>query len=77
MTPATLQGQGVHSSLTLKAHIAGVPLSGTSETIAWDRGRSYAWICMERQTPGSVEGRFTLTPVDEALANIEGMAAMP
>jgi hypothetical protein len=112
IAPATMQGQGLHSSLTWNAHIAGVPLSGTSETIAWDRGKSYAWICTERLTPGSVEGRFTLMPVDaqhtdvtarlasdfppgvaslfslpsvtryfeeavdEALSNIEGMAAM-
>jgi hypothetical protein len=64
IAPATLHGQGLHSSLTWDAHIAGVPLSGTSESVAWDSGKSYAWICTERLTPGSVEGRFTLIAVD-------------
>jgi hypothetical protein len=64
MAPATMQGQGLHLSLTWEAHVAGVPLLGTSETIVWDSGKSYAWISMERVTPGSVEGRFILTPVD-------------
>jgi Polyketide cyclase / dehydrase and lipid transport len=64
IAPATLQGQGMHSSLTWQAHIAGVPLSGTSEATAWDTGKSYAWVCTERMTPGSVEGRFMLAPVD-------------
>ena len=64
MTPATTQGQGLHSTLTWDAHVAGVPLSGTSEATAWDSGKSYAWISTERMTPGSVEGRFMLTPVD-------------
>ena len=113
IAPATRQGQGLHASLTWEAHIAGVPLAGTSETTVWDSGKSYAWICTERMTPGSVEGRFMLMPVDaqhtdvtarlasdfppaiaslfylpavtryfeeavdEALANIEGMAATP
>lgn len=113
MTPASMQGRGLHSTVTWDAHVAGVPLSGTSETIVWDSGKSYAWVGTERVTPGSVEGRFLLAPVDaqhtdvtailssnlppavaslfqipgvtqqfegavdEALANIEGMAAMP
>lgn len=113
IAPASSQGQGLHSTFTWEAHIAGVPLSGMSETTVWDSGKSYAWISTERLTPGSVEGRFMLTPVDaqhtdvtatlssnfapavasliylpavtryfeeavdEALANIEGIAAMP
>jgi hypothetical protein len=64
IAPATMQGQGLHSSLTWTAHVAGVPLSGTSETVVWDSGKSYAWISTEQVTPGSVEGRFILTPVD-------------
>src|SRR5690349_18679821 len=64
MTPASMQGQGLHSSVTWETHVAGVPLAGTSEAIVWDSGKSYAWVGTERITPGSVEGRFLLTPVD-------------
>jgi hypothetical protein len=113
IAPATMQGQGLHSTLTWEAHVAGVPLSGTTETTVWDSGKSYAWVSTERVTPGSMEGRFILTPVDaqhtdltailssdlppavvalfhlpgvtqqfegavdQALTNIEGMAATP
>jgi Polyketide cyclase / dehydrase and lipid transport len=35
IAPASMQGQGLHSTLTWQAHVAGVPLSGTTETTVW------------------------------------------
>jgi hypothetical protein len=61
--PGKAQGRGLDSTVDWEAEVAGIKLTGSSTTIAWNSGREYAWKNSERQTGLSLEGRFILTPV--------------
>jgi hypothetical protein len=57
--------QGLGSRVKWEAHLAGIPVAGSSAAIAWEPGREYAWRNTEQTTGFSLESSFTLEPVDD------------
>src|SRR5438094_855910 len=72
IVPTAKGGRGVGSALKWEGFVAGIPIHGSSKTVAWSRGKKYAWRSegqvqgqTDKRVSGSVDGTFLLEPAGE------------